>query len=81
MNEHELIIQCTDCGRKAVTKDGRHICYDCLQKWLRHQNDWLPIKRKSRTAEQMQAKKLDENNPAWENAIRALEDSDIEEID
>lgn len=66
---------CSQCGKPAVTRDGRDLCVKCLKAWVK---DATPMVGcyvgLMRTSDHQQAR--DSDSPALENAVRALEERD-----
>jgi uncharacterized Zn finger protein (UPF0148 family) len=66
-------MMCTECGKPAVTKDGRSLCLKCLRQWVNQQTPMVGCyKGMFRTSEHKQARSSE--SPGCENAVRAMED-------
>jgi len=61
---------CTECGKPAVTRDGRHLCLKCLKQAIAAVNPVPPPSNRSRDHK---AAPEYEPSPWGENAIRHLE--------
>ena len=68
------MMDCTECGKPAVTKDGRHLCMKCLKKAI---NATTPIpglyKGRGRGPDHREYKGKDPG-PWYENNVRGMED-------
>lgn len=69
----EVVPPCTQCGRKSVTRDGRHWCRSCLMKWVFSQTPIeYPPRYRPPEAKQDMAR---EPSPWNELNVRLLEDA------
>ena len=72
--------RCTNCGRIAVTQDGRLLCLRCLKQQINRDTPIVgALAGRLRTQDQKQAPEYD-SNPWQEVAIRRLEDTDIDPL-